>query len=40
MSVSEIDLRLGGRWRYALPAPDGSEPGSRACITTLRARRR
>ena len=26
-SVCEIDLRPGGRWRYVLRAPDGSEHG-------------
>ena len=25
LSVCEIDLRVGGRWRYVLRAPDGSE---------------
>lgn len=27
MTVCEIDLRVGGRWRYVLRAPDGSEHG-------------
>jgi uncharacterized protein YndB with AHSA1/START domain len=25
MTVAEIDLRVGGRWRYAMATPDGSE---------------
>jgi uncharacterized protein YndB with AHSA1/START domain len=25
MTVVEIDLRVGGRWRYAMETPDGSE---------------
>lgn len=25
MTVCEIDLRVGGRWRYVLQTPDGSE---------------
>jgi uncharacterized protein YndB with AHSA1/START domain len=27
MTVCEIDLRVGGRWRHVLQAPDGSEHG-------------
>lgn len=27
MTVCEIDLRVGGRWRYVLRMPDGSEHG-------------
>jgi uncharacterized protein YndB with AHSA1/START domain len=27
MTVCEIDLRVGGKWRYVLRAPDGSEHG-------------
>jgi uncharacterized protein YndB with AHSA1/START domain len=27
MAVCEIDLRVGGRWRYVLRAPDGGEHG-------------
>jgi uncharacterized protein YndB with AHSA1/START domain len=25
MTVAEIDLRVGGRWRYAMSTPDGAE---------------
>jgi uncharacterized protein YndB with AHSA1/START domain len=25
MTVAEIDLRVGGRWRYAMATPDGRE---------------
>ena len=27
MLICEIDLRVGGKWRYVLRAPDGSEHG-------------
>jgi uncharacterized protein YndB with AHSA1/START domain len=27
MTVAEIDLRVGGRWRYVLVTPDGMEAG-------------
>ena len=27
ITVCDIDLRVGGRWRYVLTAPDGSEHG-------------
>lgn len=27
MTVCEIDLRVGGKWRYVLQSPDGSEHG-------------
>lgn len=27
MTVCEIDLRVGGKWRYVLRSPDGSEHG-------------
>jgi uncharacterized protein YndB with AHSA1/START domain len=27
MTVCEIDLRVGGKWRYVLQGPDGSEHG-------------
>jgi uncharacterized protein YndB with AHSA1/START domain len=27
MTVAEIDLRAGGRWRYAMVMPDGTEVG-------------
>lgn len=27
LTVCEIDLRVGGRWRFVLRAPDGSEHG-------------
>src|SRR3954464_11392887 len=27
MTVAEIDLRVGGRWRYAMVTPDGMEVG-------------
>lgn len=27
MTVCEIDLRVGGKWRYVLHSPDGSEHG-------------
>ncbi|MER3553577.1 MAG: hypothetical protein C4331_04305, partial [Meiothermus sp.] len=27
MTVCEIDLRVGGKWRYVLRSPDGGEHG-------------
>ena len=27
MTVAEIDLRVGGKWRYAMVTPDGQEVG-------------
>ena len=37
MPVCEIDFRVGGKWRYVMIAPDGSEVGFRGEYREIRA---